>query len=115
MAPGWHRAKNTDAAWEFIKCATGYDAQVSWARDTYAIPTFVAAANEPVLMADPNWKFFVEAMKVSQVSAFVAEYANWREQLAQRYEKIWLGELPVAQALTEAQTAVDKTMAENAK
>ena len=32
-------AKKPEAAWEFIKCATGREAQVSWARDTAAIPT----------------------------------------------------------------------------
>jgi len=104
-------AKNADAAWEFIKCATGTEGQVSWARDTSAIPTSLKAANDPVLMADPNWKFFIEAMKVGHADPFVPGYPNWREQLNQRYEKIYNGELPVDQALKEAQAAVDKTMA----
>lgn len=104
-------AKNPDAAWEFIKCATSQESNISWARDTASIPTDVAAANDPVLMADPTWAFFIDAMKVSTSSLFIPGYPNWREQLNQRYEKIYKGELPIDQALKEAQDAVDKTIA----
>jgi multiple sugar transport system substrate-binding protein len=102
-------AKNPEAAWEFIKCAVSN--QDSWARDTYSIPTTVKAANDPVLMADPMWAFFIDAMKVSHSDLFVSAYPNWREQLNQRYEKIYTGELPIDQALKEAQAAIDQTMA----
>jgi multiple sugar transport system substrate-binding protein len=106
-------AENPEAAWEFIKCATGEEAQVSWARDTYAIPTDVEAANNGVLMAEPVWKFFVDAMKVSHSDTFVPGYPNWREQLNQRWEAIYKGDLPIEQALKEAQAAIDQTIAEN--
>ena len=100
-------AKNTEAAWEFIKCATGPEAQASWARDTYAMPANQAAANDPVLLADPNWKFFVSAMGYSSGGTFYPAYPNWKEQLEQRYEQIWNGELQPQQALDEAQKAID--------
>lgn len=105
---------NPEAAWEFIKCATSPEAQVSWGRDTYAIPTDMAAANDPVLMADPSWKFFIEAMNTSTSGSFVAGYPNWNEQLGQRYEAIWTGDVSPEQVLAEAQQAVDDTLATNA-
>jgi multiple sugar transport system substrate-binding protein len=104
-------AENAEAGWEFIKCATGPVAQASWARDTYAIPSRVAAANDPVLMADPNWQFFVKAMDTSTSSVFVPEYPNYMEQFNQRAESVWRGDLTVEQALTEAQTAIDDAVA----
>ncbi|HEY0737402.1 MAG TPA: ABC transporter substrate-binding protein [Herpetosiphonaceae bacterium] len=100
-------APNKDAAWEFIKCATGPDAQASWARDTYAMPANQAAANDPVLTADPRWQFFVEAMEHTSGGVYLPEYPNWKEQLEQRYEKIWTGELEPKAALDEAQAAID--------
>ncbi|GAB4527564.1 MAG: ABC transporter substrate-binding protein [Anaerolineae bacterium] len=106
-------AENPDAAWEFIKCATSPAAQASWARDTYAIPSDIEAANDPVLLADPNWAFFIEAMETSVANPLVAEYPNWGEQLAQRYERIWQGELSPEQAVEEAQSAVDEVVPQN--
>jgi hypothetical protein len=37
---------------------------------------------------------------------FVQDYPNWTEQLAQRWEQIWTGELTAQEALDEAQAAV---------
>jgi multiple sugar transport system substrate-binding protein len=106
-------ARNPEAAWEFMKCATSHLGQVSWARDTYAIPTQLEAARDPVLMADPNWRFFIEVMEHGVHVPFIAEYSNWNEQLNQRYERIWQGELPIEQALREAQEAIDSVIQEN--
>jgi multiple sugar transport system substrate-binding protein len=97
---------NVDAAWEFIKCATGPEAQTSWARDTYSMPARVAVANDPVLLADPNWQFFVDAMETSSSGVFVPNYPNWGQELGNRYEAIWTGETEVQAALDEAQEAV---------
>lgn len=103
-------AENPEAAWEFIKCATSPAGQASWARDTSAIPSDVAAANDPVLMADPNWRFFIDAMETSQSMPLVPSYANWQEQLNQRLESVWQGELAPEQAVEEAQAAVDQVV-----
>jgi multiple sugar transport system substrate-binding protein len=103
-------APNKDAAWEFIKCATGPEAQASWARDTYAMPANQAAAKDPVLLADPRWQFFVEAMNHTSGGTYLAQYPNWKEQLEQRYEKVWTGELDAKTALDEAQQAIEAQM-----
>jgi multiple sugar transport system substrate-binding protein len=101
-------AKNQDAAWEFIKCASGPEGQASWARDTYAIPTNIQAANDPVLAADPNWKVFAGAMEYSTGGNQLPQYTNWSEQLSQRYEQIWTGEISAKDALDQAQQAIEE-------
>ena len=106
-------AENPEAAWEFIKCATGPVAQESWARDTYAVPSRSSAANDAVLMADANWQFIVESMDTSSSSEFVSAYPNYMEQFNQRAEQIYRGEVELEQALTEAQAAIDETVQSN--
>jgi multiple sugar transport system substrate-binding protein len=103
-------AANAEAAWEFIKCATGYWGQASWARDTQAQPTNLRAASDPILLSDPSWQVATEALKTSTGGVYVPAYPNWQEQLGQRWEKIWLGELTPQQALDEAQAAVQAGM-----
>ena len=100
-------APNADAAWEFIKCATGPEAQASWARDTYAMPANQTAAKDPVLAADPRWTTFVNAMEYTSGGNYLQQYPNFKEQLDQRYEKIWSGELSGKDALDQAQQAVE--------
>jgi multiple sugar transport system substrate-binding protein len=103
-------AANPDAAWEFIKCATGAEAQASWARDTQAQPTNLMAARDPVLLADPAWQIVDQALRTSTGGYFVARYPNWAEQLAQRWELVWRGELTPQQMLDEAQAAVQAVL-----
>lgn len=100
-------AQNVEPAWEFIKCATGLEAQISWARDTNSMPANVEAARDAVLLADPNWEFFVNAMEYSRSTRFLPQYPNWKQELDQRYERVWSGELTPEQALQEAQQAVE--------
>jgi multiple sugar transport system substrate-binding protein len=99
-------AQNPAAAWEFIKCATGHAGQASWARDTQAQPTNLRAASDPILLADPNWHIAADALQTSTGGVLVPGYPNWQEQLSQRWERVWLGELTPQQALDEAQAAV---------
>lgn len=100
-------AANAEAAWEFIKCATGAEGQASWARDTQAQPTNLIAANDPVLLADPTWAVVDEALSVSTGGVYVPDYPNYMEQVNQRLEQVWLGELTPQEALDEAQAAVE--------
>lgn len=107
--------KNADAAWEFIKCATGPTAQQSWARDTYAMPANQLAAKDPVLMADPAWQFMVAAMAKSQPigGPYVKSYANYGEQIDKIQADMLSGKLDIKQGLDQAQKNIDDTMAKN--
>lgn len=99
-------ADGAEAAWEFMKCATGAEGQSSWARDTQAQPTNVAAAEDPVLAGSPLWAIVDDALATSTGGVFVQDYSNWTEQLNQRWEQVWSGELTPQEALDEAQAAV---------
>jgi multiple sugar transport system substrate-binding protein len=103
-------ARNADAAWEFIKCATSAQGQESWARDTQAQPTNIVAAQSPVLQSNPYWQVVDDALSVSSGGVYVSQYPNWNEQLNQRYERVWLGEITAQQALDEAQAAVTQAI-----
>lgn len=103
-------AKNAAAAWEFIKCATSSQGQVSWARDTQAQPTNLKAATDPSLLADPAWDIVDRALQTSTGGVYVTRYPNWNEQLNQRWEMVWRGELAPAQMLNEAQRAIKEAV-----
>lgn len=98
---------NVDAAWEFIKCATGPEGAASWSRDTYAMSANVAAAQDPALVGDPRWQFFLTAMEYSQGTTVVPQYANWGQEIDQRREAIFRGETPAQAALDEAQQSIN--------
>jgi multiple sugar transport system substrate-binding protein len=98
---------NAEAAWEFIKCATGAEGQASWARDTQAQPTNIQAAEDPVLQSNPTWQVVDDALASSTGGVQVIPYPNWGEQLEQRYEQVWTGALTPQEALDEAQAAVE--------
>ena len=75
-------AAYSEAAWEFIKCATGAEAQASWARDTQAQPTNLQAATDPVLLARQHHE-----------RAYIREVV---QQFASRTAIVpWLSEAPV--------------------
>jgi multiple sugar transport system substrate-binding protein len=101
-------AEHPEEAWEFIKCAAGYDPNISWARDTYAIPTYMEAAYDPVLMADPIWEFFVASMEYGKLVPFVPEYSNWYgDTIGTMQEDVWYGTLSAEDMLADAQDTVD--------
>lgn len=108
-------AENPEAAWEFIKCATNPPAQTSWARDTAAIPNSLAAAQAPELSADPNWPMFVDAIQAvpADSSAYVPAYPAWMQELNNRWEKVWTGQLSAEEMTQQAQQAIDQEIAKN--
>lgn len=106
-------AEDPEAAWEFIKCAASIPGQTSWARDTYAIPTLIPAATQPELMADPLWEFFIEAMEVSHSYPYVPEYPSWINELNNRYELVWTGQMTPEEMLAEAQASIDAMIEQN--
>ncbi|HEX8230127.1 MAG TPA: ABC transporter substrate-binding protein [Chloroflexia bacterium] len=99
-------ADGAEAAWEFIKCATGKEGAASWSRDTYAMAANIEAAQDPVLGSDPTWKFFLSAMEYSRSGIYHEDYPSWGEQLTQRYERLWKGEISPEQLLQEAEQAI---------
>lgn len=111
-------SKNQAAAWEFIKCATSPAAQASWARDVYDIPANAQAAQDPTLLADPNWKVMVDAMSYTKPigGIFVSAYANWGQEVQKKLDDIWPGKITdIKAAMDQAQQAIDAEIAKNSK
>lgn len=101
---------NADAAWEFIKCASGPDGAASWSRDTFAMAANLQAAQDPALVGDPRWQFFLNAMKYSQGTTVVPAYTNWGTEIEQRREAIFKGETTAQAAMQEAQQVIDSEL-----
>ena len=86
--------------------------QASWARDTYSIPTVQQIAkSDPVLNADPNWHFFVEAMSYGRPGAFNPEYPNMLEVLGPAMDAVLRGVQTPQEALDEAQKKAEAEIA----
>lgn len=108
-------AKAIEPAWEFIKYAT-FEGQSSWARDTFAMPTIEKVAREdPVLNADPHWKFFVEAMAYGRPAFTHPYYPSMLEVLGPALDAVWAGKMTPQQALDEAQKKAEAEIAKNKK
>jgi multiple sugar transport system substrate-binding protein len=101
---------NAAAAWEFIKCATGADGQASWARDTQAQPTNIAAATDPVVLAMPQWPIAVEALSTSTGGNQLDAYPEWARHVEERWPLVWSGQLTAQAALNAAQAEVEAAL-----
>jgi multiple sugar transport system substrate-binding protein len=100
-------ARNAEAAWEFIKCATGVKGAESWSRDTYAMSANLEASKSPILMADQDWQFMINAMEYSTGGTYLEAYPNYFEQVNNRLEEVWQGAKEPKAALDEAQAAIE--------
>jgi len=105
--------KNIEPAWEFIKYAT-FVGQASWARDTFAIPTIEKVAREdPVLNAEPKWRFFIEAMAYGRPGFTHPCYPSMLEVLGPALDAVWAGTMTPQEALDEAQKKAEAEIAKN--
>jgi multiple sugar transport system substrate-binding protein len=106
-------AENPDAAWEVIKCIAGPVGQLSWSRDTFAIPTNQSIAFDPILMADPYWETIMQVMEHSQGSTYVEGYPNFNQEIDSRLDQVWSGDMTPEEMVEQAQQAIDETIEQN--
>lgn len=104
-------AKNPDGAWAFIKFMTERETQLKWAVASGWMPARVDAAQDPQLAAIPAWDVVLESMKVTHSRRFVLEVPTWYGPLVTAFQEVWDGVKTPEQAITDAQTAVDKEIA----
>lgn len=97
--------------WEFAKYAV-FVGQVSWARDTYAMPTVEEIARtDPTLNADPRWSFFIEAMSYGRPGIFNPYYPNMLEVLGPAVDAVLAGSMTPQEALDDAQRRAEQEIA----
>ncbi len=102
-----------DAAWELAKYAV-FVGQAGWARDTYSMPTVESIArSDPELTADPNWKFFVDAMSYGRPAVYNPYYPTMLDVVDAAQTAVLTGKATARQALDDAQRKAEAEVAKN--
>lgn len=107
-------SKNHEQAWEFAKYLA-FIGQASWARDTYAMPTVEQIAKtDPALNADPNWKFFVQAMGYGRPGVYNPYYPTMMGDLVSpAFDDMNAHNKTPQQELDDAQKNAEQEIARN--
>lgn len=104
-------AKNPGGAWEFIKFLTSKEIQLMFAQASGSVPAQMEAARDPSLAKVPGWDMVLESMKVTKSRRFVLEAPTWYVPLVTGFQEVWDGVKTPEQAMTDAQAAVEKEIA----
>lgn len=120
IANSWVINKNAtgakgDAAWEWIKYwATTDEAQKEWATLGEAVPVKKSVANSPeFLTGQPaNKQAFLDSFEFAGTLDVNAVWSEWVGAFGDNINRAFEGELPVDQALKQADTDVQKVLDE---
>jgi hypothetical protein len=77
------------------------------------MPANMQAASDEILLADPSWSLFVDAMDYTNGGHYLKDYPGWGEQLNSNSEKVWKNELSPEEAVRAAQQAVVEELKKN--
>jgi len=102
-----NRSKNKEAAAEFVLYLVGKEVQQVMAEKMNSLICNVAAAKDPALMQNPEWRLQVEALEYSQFRPFVLEAPVWYEELQKAVDEVRLTGKPVKKALDDAQKLIE--------
>ena len=109
-------SKNPDAAWAFVKFATGEVGQSELAKIGLAVPirASVATSDAYLKQAVPiNHQMFVDALSYARVKPVFKGYEEWSAAVGDALATIWSGDAEIADALAEAVDAGDAALAKN--
>jgi multiple sugar transport system substrate-binding protein len=107
---------NPEAAWEFVKFATGEAGQPLAAQTGLAIPIRESVAASPAYLeqaAKINHQMFVDALAYARVKPVFRGYEEWSGAVGDNLQMIWDGQSDVADAVAEAVAAGDEALARN--
>ena len=110
--------KNPEAAWEFVKFATGEVGQTELAKLGFAVPirAGVAASDAYLKQATPiNHQLFVDALAYARPKPVFRGYEDWSGAVGDALTLIWEGESDVADATAEAVAGGDEALAKAAE
>ncbi len=108
---------NQEAAWEFVKYMTSTDVQIKWDMKTGFLPVrdSVAASStylDWVNETEPRMLPFVEGMPFAHTRPATPKYNEVSEAFSREIQQALLGELSPAEALTNAENAVNEILAD---
>lgn len=107
---------NPDAAWEFVKYATGEAGQTELAKIGSAIPIRESVAKSDAYLVQVtkiNHQMFVDALAYARVKPVFRGYEEWSAAVGDALATIWSGDATVDDALLEAENNGDAALAKN--
>jgi multiple sugar transport system substrate-binding protein len=109
--------KNPDAAWAFLKFATGEVGQSELAKTGLAIPIRESVAKSPAYLqqAGPaiNHQMFVDALVYANMKPVFKGYEEWSAAVGDALHGAWSGQNDLAAALEDAVAGGDEALAKN--
>jgi multiple sugar transport system substrate-binding protein len=112
-----NKAKNVDAAWEFVKWWTTQPANgVEFAKISGNLPANIDAAADPYFMNDEVLKVFSDTMLYASIRSKVSGYSDVEGlALIPQLQKYVAGEITAEEALANAQSQGDSILTEAAQ
>lgn len=107
---------NPDAAWAFVKFATGEAGQTALAKIGLAVPIRESVAKSDAYLGQStkiNHQMFVDALAYARVKPVFRGYEEWSAAVGDALATIWSGDAEVADALAEAVAGGDAALAKN--
>jgi len=112
------RTPNPDAAWQFVKFATGEVGQTELAKLGFAVPIreSVAKSDAYLKQAVPiRHQLFVDALAYARTKPVFRGYEDWASAVGDALATIWDGDADVADALAQAVEDGDAALAKAAE
>lgn len=112
------KTQHPDAAWEFVKFATGEVGQSELAQLGLAVPIreSVAASDAYLKQKTPiNQQLFIDALSYAHPKPVFRGYEDWASAVGDALTTIWEGDAEVSDAVTEAVESGDAALAKTAK
>ncbi len=112
------RTPNPDAAWQFVKFATGEVGQTELAKLGFAVPIreSVAKSDAYLKQAVPiRHQLFVDALAYARTKPVFRGYEDWASAVGDALATIWDGDADVADALAQAVKDGDAALAKAAE
>ena len=112
------KTPHPDAAWEFVKFATGEVGQSELAQLGLAVPIrqSVAASDAYLKQKTPiNQQLFIDALAYAHSKPVFRGYEDWASAVGDALTTIWEGDAEVTDAVTEAVESGDAALAKTAK
>ncbi len=110
-------SKNADAAWEFVKYATGPSGQTRLTELGFAIPVLQSVAESPVYLeqtsAPINHKVFLDALSYAKPKPTFRGYEEWATVVGDNLVPVWTGDTAIGDALDTIKPAADEVLAKN--
>ncbi len=110
-------SKSPDAAWEFVKYATGSEGQSRLTELGFAIPVLESVAESPTYLeqtsAPINHKVFLDALAYAKPKPTFRGYEEWSTIVGDGLIPVWIGDSAISDALDGIKSDADEVLANN--